>query len=187
MTKYFITTVLLFVFFNNSYAQRSTLLDIQEIKIKDSDFVYMITKFIEEQKSGKDAFGFFKKGLGYVTVQISDYHHQDTLLRYQVLTQAIGFDKKISDFLYPPYYTIIDGHPVLLYLHSLSLIANVQYSEKSKNKFRKVTDPFLAKLIDIDFHDRQDKIDTSLKYFKNEVFNFTGGEIRYKLGRQYDY
>lgn len=180
-----ILTILVLFQFTTSLAQEITP-DIQKINISDKGFIKNITDYIEDQKGGQDEFGFFKKGLGYVSVQISDYHHQDTLLRYYVLAQASSFDKDSGDILYPQYYTFIDGHPILLYFRSVNMISALKYSENSKIKFRKVIEKCLDKPKNTDFYDVNNKKIFTAKKFQNSIYNYGGAKIFYKLGRQYE-
>ncbi|MCJ8209307.1 hypothetical protein MUY27_06275 [Mucilaginibacter sp. RS28] len=183
--KKLLVIVIGLILFSSTSAQRLNV-DIQELNIKDSTFTKNITNFIEEQKKGGDEFHFFKKGLGYVTVQIADYHKNDTLLRYAVLSQASSFNHDTDDGVYPQYYTFIDGHPVLLYFRSVSMLGNLKYSEKSKKKLQKVIEPFLEKKRTKLLYDVNQKKTVKVKNFRNEFFKFIGATIYYKLGRQYE-
>lgn len=160
--------------------------EIQRVQVKDKEFIKNITHFIEDLKNGGDEFGFFKKGLGYVSVQVADYHHGDTLLRYSALQQATGFDNGTDDGLYPPYYTLIDGHPVLLYFRAVQMLAAVKYSQRSKSLFRKELNRYLDKPKNVVVYDVDNKKNVNAKNFREEYYKLGSGVVFYKFGRQYE-
>jgi len=159
--------------------------DIQYINLRDSSLVRNITNVIEREKKDGNGYGFFSKGLGYIAIHISDYNHRDTVLKYHITPMLISIRREDPDIAYPLYYTTIDGHPVLIFVKSVTLIADLKYSNTSKDNLRQVIEPFLPKAKNADFfNDKGEKVFTD-KNFRPDYFKFGSDKDYYLIRRSY--
>lgn len=117
-------------------AQSGTF-DIQEIVIQDTFLREQIAYFIDEQLQKNED---FRQGLGYVKISKKAGYQDDTLYSYLIYDQYPSYDKDYLTF--PTCYAQVKGRLVLFDTEVVTSEL-VQYSKKSKRRFRKKLEPFL--------------------------------------------
>jgi len=132
-------------------------IDIKQVQITDTFLVSQIKKIIKQEEQSDTLFA---KGFGYLilnpinmgeikVLHEGNYHLSevpDTVSAFYIHVSFMSLDKKENRFedLYPPYYAYVGGRIILIGLHSKFM----QYSEKSKRKFRQKIEPFLEKPVE---------------------------------------
>lgn len=119
---------------------------IQEITIEDSILVKHVKNFIHyEEKQGKG----FTKNKGFVILNI-DYkvknggNYIDTVFTCSLVCSTMSLKYKENGLgdLYPFFYTIIEGHPILI--SPTGMLSNfLDIDEKSKAIFEKMMKPYI--------------------------------------------
>ena len=170
--------------FNKVNAQ-SEGMNIQYITFKDSILIRNIVAVINQEKQSNDRYQFFNKGLGYISVKVRDYNHGDTALVYHITPALVAIKENDPDIVYPPYYTLVAGHPVLIFIRSVTLITNLKYSAASKDSLRKFLEPFLLKPKNADFYNEKGEKIFSDKNFRPDFLKFESEKDYYLIHHSY--
>lgn len=175
-----------FLFFiiscSNASCQSSKGLSIQYVQIKDSILIKEIVSTIAIEVNGSDPEHLFRKGLGYIYVNIYSFLKSDTIGSYYISTSFHILRPTSTDDEYPAFYTYVNDRLVLLdnnYLTENVLRPN--YSAKSKRKLRKKIEPFLEKTTDATFYDSDNRVAFRDKKFRVERFRFDSGKYVFVL------
>lgn len=186
--------LLLIIFFcflaNNVFGQTNAKIDIQYLELKDTVLTQEIENLILEEVNREIivndsnkvfAENFFKKGLGYIYLNINRNIKGDTLCMYYISPTMMTLRKDAMDNAYPPFYSYIGGRLIFIYLSELEFAANITYSGKSKKMLRKKLDRFLEKPKDVTFYDLNGKKEFRDKKMRIDYFQFHNGKYIYIL------
>lgn len=154
---------------------------IQYLVLKDKFLIKEIKKLIVDEINSNDSNQFFKKGLGYVRLNVYNYSHNDTLIKYYITPTMTSFKKDDNDDLYPLFYTYINERIVLIYLNVVNEFSIFNLSKKSKTRFRKKVEIFLPETKKMTFYDMEGKKTFTDKNFRIDYFKFHGGKYIYIL------
>ncbi len=164
-----------------SYSQNKTPYKIQYLDLKDKFVIKEIEKLIKDEINSNDTSQFFKKGLGYIKLNIYNYSDRDTIIKYYLTPSLEGLKKEDTDNKYPLFYTYVSKRIVLIYLNVLLEFADYKLAEKSKRRIRKKIEPFLEKTRKMTFYDIEGKKTFTDKNFRIDYIKFHAGRYIYIL------
>jgi hypothetical protein len=141
-----------------------------------------IKKLIIEETNSNDPEHLFKRGFGYITVDIRELSNSDTTLCYYISPSFYNIKEGDIDSKYPIFYTYVADRLVLIYFKILEY-PTVQpvFSSRSKTKIRKKINHFLEKPTARVFYDSSGNEVFMDKKFRLDRFRFDSGKYIYVM------
>jgi len=117
----------------------------------------------------------FRKGLGYIYLEIKQHVNSDTVRQYYISPQLLSIKEDAADELYPDFYSYINNRLVVIRLQGLDGFTYRNLNSKTKRDFRKLVDRYLEKTQKRTFYDMNNKKVFTDKNYRLEHFKFHAG------------
>ena len=155
---------------------------ISYLELKDSTLVENIKRIInKEVNSDTSKNNMFRKGLGYILLEVKQHFNSDTLRQYYIDPQLLSFKDDTDDRLYPDYFSFVDNRLVIIHLQVLDEFTKRYLTAKTKSNFRKLINSYLGKTKKMTFYDVDNKKAFTDKNFRIDYFKFDSGVMIYIL------
>jgi len=176
----------IFIFFNllatTAFCQTKGDLSIQYVNLTDTTVGKEIENTIIEEINSADSEHLFKRGFGYISLTIKQYSSSDTLYSYYIAPSLYAIKTKDINNKYPLFYTYVYGRLVTIYSSALGEnTISLDFSSKSKARFRKKISLFLEKTVDRTFYDASGHKVFRDKHFRLDRFKFDSGKFVFVL------
>ena len=153
--------------------------DVNFIVLKDTTLKAAVYKIVDREVAKTDSNNLFKKGLGYISVHVTQYSERDTLISYYISPELFAFKNDTPDDLYPGYYSYLGDRLVLIYIDAFKNMATRVLTEKYKKRVREVVNNTLEKPKKVVFYDVNNKKAFTDKNFRIDYLNFHSGIYLY--------
>lgn len=158
-----ISLLLLFLTQKGFCQSKSGNAEITYLHIKDSLLISSIQKLVKQVETTDTL---YRKGYGYITLQVKEYSQKDTLIDYSINPSLLSIREDSIDQLYPDHYTYVNNRLVLIHINVLNQLAVRKYTEKSKSEIRKLVNSTLEKTRKVTFYDVNEKKAFTDKHFR---------------------
>ena len=172
----FFTVILLTT---SAFGQNGKAIAIQYVILKDEVINKEIGILITRESNSNDPEHFFKRGLGYIIINIRQYFRSDTLTEYYIEPSMNALKREDPDSKYPVFYNYVGGRPVLIYANALQSTINLVFLPNSKSELRKRLNPYLEKTTSRVFCDASGRKIFKDKHFRSDHFKFDSGKYIY--------
>lgn len=146
--------------------------DITRVEIKDTVLIKYLEQFIKKQLHEDSLF----RKRGYIQVFSTHAGRNPNVVRsYHINKNYISFDNMDNDRQFPIFYSFLLNRMIVFINYDLMDIFNIEFTKKSKVKFRKDIEPYLFDSKTILFPDEKNKKHKVKNFRPGEVFHFGGG------------
>jgi hypothetical protein len=143
-------------------------IDISKIKIKDTVLIMHLTQFINKQLNEDSLF----RKKGYIQVFLAQTSQKPNVVRsYYISKNYLNFDNLANDKQFPMFYSFLLNKMILFNNYDLFETFDIEYTKKSKVKFRKELEPYLFEAQTIVFTDKENKKQKLKNFRPDEVFH----------------